>query len=169
MTSTVALFLAHAIALEVEAAERYEELADVMEVHNNPDVAALFRQMSEFSSRHAASVQERAQAFAPLPRLKSWEYRWNAANPPEVGDFAGTHYLMTPFHALQFALANERRGWEYYNREATQSADAEVRGLAHEFAEEEAEHVKELEDWLTRVPRPTVDWADDPDPAAVID
>ena len=55
MTSTVALFLAHAIALEVEAAERYEELADVMEVHNNPEVAALFRQMSEFSRRHAAS------------------------------------------------------------------------------------------------------------------
>lgn len=169
MTSTVALFLAHSIALETEAGDRYEELADVMEVHNNPEVATLFRQMSEFSRKHAASVRERAEPFLPLPRLKSWEYRWNAPEPPEVGDFTGTHYLMTPFHALQFALANERRGWEFYNRAAIDSPDAEVRQLARAFAEEEAEHVKELEEWLAKAPRPSGDWADDPDPAAVID
>ncbi|MGE5475209.1 MAG: ferritin-like domain-containing protein [Bacteroidales bacterium] len=169
MTSKVALFLAHSIALETEAGERYEELAGVMEVHNNLEVAELFRKMSDFSHRHAASVQERARAFAPLPKLKSWEYRWNSPEPPEVGDFSATHYLMTPFHALQFALANERRGWEFYNRSAADSPDAEVRGLARDFADEEAEHVKELEEWLGKVPRPAIDWADDPDPAAVID
>lgn len=169
MTRKVALFLAHAIALEVEAGERYEELADVMEVHNNPDVAALFRQMSEFSHKHAASVRERAEAFQPLPKLKSWEFRWNTPEPPEVGDFTATHYLMTPFHALQFALANERRGWEYYNNAATDPADAEVRAMAREFADEEADHVRELEGWLVKAQRPTVDWAEDPDPAAVID
>ena len=169
MTTKVALFLAHSIALEVEAGDRYDELADVMEVHNNPDVAGLFRQMSDFSRKHAASVQDRATAFEPRPRLKSWEYRWNAPEPPEVGDFSGTHYLMTPYHALQFALANERRGWEFYNRAAADSPDAEVRHLARTFADEEAEHVRELEDWVRRMPRPTSDWADDPDPAAVID
>lgn len=169
MTTKVALFLAHSIALEIEAGDRYEELADVMEVHNNPEVADLFRQMSDFSRKHAASVQERAERFQPLPRLKSWEYRWNAPNPPEVGDFTGTHYLMTPFHALQFALANERRGWEFYNNSAADSADPDVSTLAREFAEEEAEHVKELEEWLAKVPRPTQDWSEDPDPAAVID
>lgn len=169
MPSKVALFLAHSIALEVEAGDRYEELAEMMEVHNNPDVAVLFRQMSDFSRKHAASVKERAEVFQPLPQLKSWEYRWNAPEPPEVGDFTGTHYLMTPFHALQFALANERRGWEFYNNSAADTADAEIRVLAREFAEEEAEHVKELEAWLAKVPRPTIDWAEDPDPAAVID
>lgn len=169
MPTKVALFLAHSIALEVEAGDRYEELADVMEVHNNPEVAVLFRQMSDFSRKHAASVQDRALAYQPLPKLKSWEYRWNTPEPPEVGDFTGTHYLMTPFHALQFALANERRGWEFYNNTAADAADPEVRALAHDFAEEEAEHVKELEEWVAKVPRPTADWDDDPDPAAVID
>lgn len=169
MTSKVALFLAHSIALETEAGDRYEELADVMEVHNNPDIAELFRQMSEFSRKHAESVRERAQAFQPLPKLKSWEYRWNAPQPPEVGDFSATHYLMTPFHALQFALGNERRGWEYYGTMATDSTNAELRQMARDFAEEEADHVRQLEEWLTKVERPAVDWADDPDPAAVID
>lgn len=169
MTSKVALFLAHSIALETEAGDRYEELADVMEVHNNPDIAELFRQMSEFSRKHADSVRERAEAHQPLPRLKSWEYRWNAPEPPEVGDFSATHYLMTPFHALQFALANERRGWEYYGTMATDSTNAELRQLARDFAEEEADHVRQLEQWMIKVERPAKDWADDPDPAAVID
>lgn len=169
MPTKVALFLAHSIALEVEAGDRYEELADVMEVHNNPEVAQLFRQMSDFSRKHAASVKERAAGFEPLPKLKSWEYRWNAPEPPEVGDYTGTHYLMTPFHALHFALANERRGWEFYNNAASDSPDSDVRKLAQDFAQEEAEHVEELEEWLAKTPRPTIDWADDPDPAAVID
>jgi Rubrerythrin. len=169
MPTKVALFLAHSIALEVEAGDRYEELADVMDVHNNPEVAQLFRQMSAFSRKHAESVKERARQFEPLPKLKSWEYRWNAPEPPEVGDYTGTHYLMTPFHALNFALANERRGWEFYNNAASESSDPDVRKLAHDFAQEEAEHVEELEEWLAKTPRPTIDWADDPDPAAVID
>jgi rubrerythrin len=169
MTSKVALFLAHSIALENEAGDRYEELADVMDIHNNPDVAGLFRQMSVFSRKHAADVEARAVPFQPLPRLKSWEYRWNAPQPPEVGDHEGTHYLMTPFHALQFALANERRGWEYYSQTAASASDAELRKLAATFAEEEADHVKELEEWLARTPRAIAHWAEDPDPASVVD
>lgn len=167
--SPIALFLAHAVALETEAGERYDELADAMEVHNNREVAALFRQMSEFSRRHAAEVTGRAAALQPLPRLKSWEYRWDSPQPPESGDSGDTHYLMAPRHALRFALANERRGWEYYNHLAITAPDAEVRALAAEFAAEEAGHVATLERWLDRSPEPAADWADDPDPVQVVD
>jgi rubrerythrin len=169
MTTKVALFLAHAIALETEAGERYEELADMMDVHNNHEVGDMFRQMAEFSRLHASQVSARANEFAPLPQLKSWEYRWNTPEPPEVGDFTGSHYLMTPFHALQFALANERRGWEFYNNSAKETSDPQVRTLAAEFAEEEAEHVETLERWIERTPRPDANWAEDPDPAQVVD
>lgn len=168
MTTKVATFLAHAIALENEAADRYEELADIMEVHNNPEVAGLFRQMSEFSRMHALSVRRVAQDHV-LPKLKSWEYRWNAPEPPEVGDYTGSHYLMTPYHALDFALANEKRGLEFYARCAKDTDDAEVRRLAQEFADEEAEHVETLERWLNNTPRPDRNWAEDPDPAQVVD
>jgi len=34
--------LSHALALESEASERYAELAEQMQTHNNPDVAELF-------------------------------------------------------------------------------------------------------------------------------
>ncbi|MBI2236840.1 MAG: ferritin family protein [Magnetospirillum sp.] len=168
MTTKVATFLAHSIAMENEAAERYDELASVMEVHNNPEVAVLFHQMAEFSRRHTASVKSRAVGYQ-LPQLKSWEYRWNTPEPPEVGVTDATHYMMTPYHALEFALANERRGHDFYAREAAGSDDSEVRRLATEMAEEEAEHVEELEAWIARTPKPATDWKEDPDPVSVID
>jgi len=168
MPTKVATFLAHALAMENEAADRYAELADTMEVHNNPEVAELFRQMSAFSRHHAASVAERTIPHE-LPELKSWQYRWNSLEPPEVGAVEGTHYRMTPYHALSFALDNERRGRDFYAARAKDGETAEIRRLAAEMAEEEEEHVLELERWITSVPRPDVDWADDPDDAIVAD
>jgi rubrerythrin len=168
MTTKVATFLAHALAMEIEAADRYDELADTMEVHNNPDVAELFRQMSNFSRLHAASVAERTTGH-DLPALKSWQYRWNTPEPPEVGAVEGTHYRMTPYHALSFALDNERRGRDFYASLARTGEDADIRRLAAEMAAEEDEHVAELERWIARVPRPETDWADDPDDAVVAD
>lgn len=168
-SSTIALFLAHAVALENEAGDRYDELADMMETHNNSEVAVLFHQMRDFSRLHASQVSARALEHQPLPKLKSWEYRWDAPESPESGDVADTHYLMTPYHALQFALANERRGWEYYNKVATTSPDADVRALAAEFADEESEHVATLERWVDRTPKPEAAWAEDSDPAQVVD
>ncbi len=168
MTTAVATFLAHALALETEAAERYAELADVMDVHNNPEVALLFRQMAEFSTLHAESVRRRA-AGHQLPHLHSWDYRWNTPEPPEVGAPEDTHYLMTPWHALSFALDNERRGYDFYAGKANTGDDSEVSLLAAEFAAEESEHVATLVRWLERIPHPTADWAEDPDPASVVD
>ena len=168
MTTKVATFLAHALAMEQEAADRYDELADTMEVHNNQDVADLFRQMAKFSRLHGASVAQRATPYE-LPRLKSWQYRWNTPLPPEVGEPEGSHYMMTPYHALIFALENEKRGQQFYASEASGSDDATVRTLAAEMAEEEAEHVAELEAWIARTPKPDADWARDDDDAVVVD
>lgn len=169
MTESLALFLAHAIALETEAGERYEELAGAMEMHNNQEVAALFRRMAEFSRLHAAEVRARAECHSPLPRLHPWEFRWNAPEPPESGDLMQAHYLMTPYHAIAFALGNERRGWEYYDTAARSAVDPEIRPLAQAFADEEAEHVATLERWLSRAALPDPDWDADEDPPVVVD
>ena len=48
--------LSHAHRMEAEASERYAELADQMEVHNNDEVAALFRKLSEIEGKHIAQV-----------------------------------------------------------------------------------------------------------------
>ena len=43
--------IAYTCALESEAADRYQELADQMEVHNNPEVAELSRKLSALSDQ----------------------------------------------------------------------------------------------------------------------
>jgi hypothetical protein len=48
--ATLEDLLAHARDMEAEAAERYDDLADQMEVHNNHEVARLFRKLAEMAS-----------------------------------------------------------------------------------------------------------------------
>ncbi|MBI5120743.1 MAG: hypothetical protein HZA67_07040 [Rhodospirillales bacterium] len=157
-------FLAHALALENEAAARYDELADAMETHNNKEVAALFKQMADFSRKHASEVAARA-TNVDVPHLAPWEFRWPGNEPPESADFDSSHYLMTPYHVLQVALRNEGRGQEFYAQVAAITRNDEVRKLAATFALEEATHVAELEKWFKRYPAPKKGWDEDSDPA----
>ena len=162
MSYTLPEFLAHAIALEHEAAERYLELADMMEAHRNDEVSALFRDMVRYSRLHHDSIVRRADGVE-LPALRSWQYRWS--QPPEAGGEEAFDYALDAYAALRYARANERRALDYYTHVGAVSVDPEVRRLAAEFAAEEAEHVQALDDWLARTPRPSARYADD-DPDA---
>ena len=161
--ASVEEFLVHAYTLEQESVDRYEELADVMEVHNNHDIAALFRKFAGFGRKHAAEVLRLSEG-RELPRLQPWEFKWLDAEGPETSDVFDAHYLMTPIHALQVALGNEKSGYEYYDFLACNSPNAEVRTLAREFAAEEAEHVSLLQQWIANTEPADADWDEDPDP-----
>lgn len=160
MSYTLPEFLAHAIALEHEAAERYLELADMMEAHRNDEVAALFRDMVRFSQMHRDEIKARVGTTV-LPQLKSWEYRWRS--PPEVGGEEAFDYMLEPYHALRYARENEVRAMEYYSSVGMESSDPEVRRLASEFAAEESEHVDALDKWLERTRRPSETWEAGPE------
>jgi rubrerythrin len=150
MSYTLPVFLAHAITMENEAAERYLELADMMEAHNNLDVSKLFRDMNHFSILHRDSIKERA-ANVELPELRRADFKW--ITPPEVADEDVFDYMLDPFHALEFARENEQRAAEYYRSVADDTADDEVKRLATEFAEEEQEHTEQLDEIIARTPR----------------
>ncbi len=160
MNYTLPEFLAHAIALEHEAAERYLELADMMEAHRNDAVSALFRDMVRYSRLHHDSIVARAHGIA-LPALRSWQYRWR--QPPEAGGDEAFDYTLDAYSALRYARENELRALDYYASVGQGSSDAEVRRLAGEFAAEETEHVEALDDWLARTPRPSATFAADPE------
>ena len=153
-------FLAHALALEQEAADRYLELADMMEAHRNDAVSALFRDMVHYSQLHHDSIAERAKSV-PLPTLRSWEFRWT--QPPEAGGEEAFDYTLDAYNALRYARENEVRAMEYYSNVGVHSTEPEVKRLAAEFAAEETEHVAALDEWLARTPRPSATWQVDPD------
>jgi len=168
--SSLPLFLAHAVELESEAAERYDELADSMEAHNNRQVAALFRDMARYSRLHRDEVTEIAAAHGPLPKVAPWEFQWaGSSESPEAAAFDGAHYLMTPHHALRMALACEEAGHAYYAAVAEQTPVEEVARLAREFAAEESHHVVLVRQWLERFPAPKAGWDDDPDPPNMVE
>ena len=160
MDYTLPEFLAHAIALERESAERYLELADMMESYRNDNVSQLFRDMVHYSNLHHDSIVERARGIE-LPTLRSWQYRWTS--PPEQGGDEAFDPMLEPYNALRYARENEVRAMEYYAKVGQTATDAEVRRMAAEFAAEETEHVEAIDDWLARTARPAAPWSLDPD------
>ncbi|MBK1711814.1 ferritin family protein [Rubrivivax gelatinosus] len=137
-------FLAHAVALERDAARRYEDLAASMGTDGNAELRAFFARMAHFSRLHLAEAQARA-GFRTLPVLGPGDFDWPEGIPPETAEWAGVDPMMDAADALALALDGERRGHAFYATIAALSTDHEVRTLAAEFAAEEAQHVAELE------------------------
>lgn len=161
-------FMARAYVMETDASERYADFADQMEVHNNPEVAELFRKLSHIEALHARRILEQMGWKQPPQAPLSW--RWNDAEPPETAPVTELHYLMQPWHALEIGLKNERRAQKFFERLAkSKTAPAAVRKVAAEMAVEEAEHVRLIQEWMARVPKPQPDWDRDPDPPVYSD
>jgi len=161
--NTVEELLAHSMNMETEAAERYREIADAMEVHNNPEVADLFNLLAGYADKHAAEMEERAKDLT-LPHIAPWDFIWEDGDSPEAADMSQMHYKMTPYHVLQVAMKVEKGAHEFYGKIAQDSTDPQVIELALEFAEEEKEHVELLEGWVGRYPKPDDNWYEDLDP-----
>ena len=161
-------FLARAWTMEVEAAERYAMFADAMDEHNNREVAELFRKLARIEQLHADQLLEENLSRHP-PVLPAGGVRWDDGEGPETGAPGELHYRMQPYHALQIALACEKRANKFFADIAGSTTDAKVRRAAREMAGEEAEHVHLIEDWLRRTPPPDKDWEHDPDPPVVSD
>ena len=128
-----------AYVLESEAADRYAELADQMEVHNNHEVAEVFAKMAAIEGEHAKKVDLQPSEG---PKRAPWEYRWIGFEAPETTSNEDLHYLMTPHHALTMMLGAEERALKFYDNLAQTTPDGPVKNLAQEFAEEEREHVR---------------------------
>ncbi len=155
-------FLAYSVALEEEAAERHDELADMMDVHNNPEVAGTFRKLAHYSRLHAQEIRDRSEG-SDLPVIAPWDFGWETMEGPETADIGEMNYLMTTHQALKIAMGNEKRAHNFYFDISRKSPDEVVRALAGEFADEEKEHLELLEKWLESCPEPEGEIYD-PDP-----
>ena len=154
-------FMAQALAMEREAAQRYEEIADAMEMHNNREVAQLFRTMAGYEAKHADAIMDEMN-WVDAPGVPPGA--WPAVESPEMIPGDAVHYLMHPWHALELALAAEQRAEAFFAELARTASDESVRRAAIGLRDEEAEHVAMVKQWMAKVPKPSSDWANDPDP-----
>jgi rubrerythrin len=155
-------FMAQAYTMELEAVERYALFAEQLDTHNNREVAELFRKLSKIEGLHAKRILDE-MGWPSLPALPV-AYAWEGGEAPETAPQDEIHYLMQPWHALQLALQCEQRAAQFFERIVKGKAPKKVREAAAEMAEEEREHVRLIEEWLKKVPRPDPDWDRDPDP-----
>lgn len=160
--------MGQALTMEREAVARYTELADMMETHNNPAVAALFRKMAGYEQLHVEQILS-DMGWADDVVVPRQVGVWGTPESPEVVPIEEMHYLMHPWHALQLALSAEQRAEAFFAELAGTAASEAVRKAAEAMRQEEAEHVALVRDWLTRVPQPDSDWSVDPDPPRYID
>lgn len=155
--------LAHALAMETEAAERYEELADQMETHRKAKVAAIFRKLEREEKTHLAELEALCARYE-LPHYAPWEYKWNTnGESPEAIAIDRVSYRMSVRAAVKLALDHERRAEAFYAGIAQTATSDEVRALSSQFAAEEREHIAWLETSLL-LAGPEDATADDPDP-----
>ena len=165
---TLTEFMTRAWVMEVEAAQRYTEFADAMEMHNNREVAGLFRKMAVIEQKHAAQIMLE-MGWRQAPVLPPGARVWEGYEAPETTPGDAIHYLMQPYHALQLALVNEQRAERFFADLERATSVESIRRAARELRREEAEHVALVRAWIKRVPRPDSDWAHDPDPPYVSD
>ena len=155
-------FYAFLYAMELEAGERYEALAEQMETHNNRPVAALFRELAAAERKHVEKLRRHGQSVqAVRPRAMGFRAGFEY---PETLAFEKLHYLMDPAHALALALESEEQAAQCFEEMAASAPDAEVRALAAEVAKDERGHVERIRAWMATMPAPRRDWAHDPDP-----
>lgn len=145
----VNLFLAHAIQLERDAARRFEDLMHSMQTVGNRELELLFRRLGELSRKHLSSAMARG-GFHDLPQLSREDFQWPDGQTPEAADWQGVDSMLDAIGALRLALAGERTGHAWYSAVARTTTDPEVLYMAREFANEEAQHVSELERWISR-------------------
>lgn len=157
--SAVEHFLAAAIRLERDSALRYDELADAITGHGQAEVVAFFRQQALYSRRHLQ------QAEARIGKRDAWDgveaetpadprtFAFPDGDSPEAAALWAADAHLSVDDAMALALDAEEKGRAYYASVATTTNDPEVRALADAFAEEEAEHVRALKEWIIRLAR----------------
>ncbi|PIQ52297.1 MAG: rubrerythrin [Comamonadaceae bacterium CG12_big_fil_rev_8_21_14_0_65_59_15] len=160
---TVPQLLAHALAMETEASERYGELADQMEMHRKTAVATLFRRLEVAEKQHLADLTALCKGVE-LPHYAPWDFKWRSKECPETIDLGRVHYQLSVRDAVLLALEHERRATQFYTDVANSAHAPEVIALARQFAQEEREHSAWLESCLAECSAADSKASEDPDP-----
>jgi len=140
-------FLAHAIEIEREAALRFGQLADAMDSAGNREVGKLFRRLAGYSQLHLNDARLRS-GFRDLPAMMPGDYQWPDIESPETAAIWAADPFIGREQALQVAIEAESASFAYYTDIMQGTDDPEIRAFAKEFADEEAQHVAELQRWM---------------------
>ncbi len=129
MTAAVAAIASEARLLDIaaemgiEAARRYRWLAAWWRAQGERDLAAVFTELAETETRHAAD---------PRPSVSD--------APVTIDDSVWRSALLTPYRALSLAVREKERAFAFYVEISAHAETPAVRALAEDLARMELDH-----------------------------
>ncbi len=151
-----------AISIEEEAEERYQKLSTMVGGRYAGDAGDVFRSMAEAEARHGAQLQERRQKlFKKARRTISRD----ALDDVEAPDWTKVNVFMSAKQAMEVAVEDEGKAYDFYDQALQHVKDAEVRKLFQGLRDEEKQHVALLRKKMKGLPAgPDIDeeFADQP-------
>ena len=135
--------------IEMEACHRYQMFAKQLGRTGGYDAGAFFATMAENEAKHGQELEARREAlFGSTPARLTLDDLYDV-EAPEMG---APHHGMSTMQAFEVALAAEKKAYDFYDDALPGIKDAEIRELFTELRDEETEHVKMLQDAMTRLP-----------------
>ncbi len=128
-----------AVAMEREAASRYEELSAAMRAQGAAELADLFAELAELERDHRDGLGRWAEREGrTLPRV---EVGWRL---PETFDDAVGIGGLDAYGALRVAVENEERAFVFYTYLAAMADRPDIERRAESLAREELAHLRLL-------------------------
>jgi erythrin-vacuolar iron transport family protein len=138
-----------ATLIEVEAQKRYAQFSEQLGTRDTDDAGAVFASMAVNEAKHGEQLAERRLALfgEKRPNVKI-----DDIFDVEAPDFGAPHTNMAPLDAYQVALYSEKKAFAFYDQALRYVKQPDVKSLFEELREEEAEHVRMLEEIIAKLP-----------------
>jgi rubrerythrin len=147
LTLMDALDLAHLI--EVEAFRRYTLFAAQLGQRGPGEPADVFRSMAANEEKHGEQLAGRRQLlFGDAPARVTLDDLFDVEAP----DVGSARWNMSPSEAFAVALAAERKAYAFYDAALPSVRQPEVKALFEDLRDEEAEHVRMVEQLIAQLP-----------------
>jgi rubrerythrin len=148
-----------ATLIEVEAHKRYAQFAERLGSRGD-DAGAVFESMADNESKHGEQLAERRIAlFGQEPPKVKLDDIFDVEAP----DAGAPHWKMSTLAAYQVALSSEKKAFAFYDQALRWVDQPDIKALFEELREEEAEHVRMVEEIIAKLPPSAADDFEDED------
>jgi len=138
-----------AALIEIEAYKRYTQFSERLGSRDAGDAGAVFAAMAVNEGKHGEQLAERRVAlFGDEPPTVKLDDIFDVEAP----DFGAPSMNMSPLKAYQVALSSERKAFAFYGQALRYVNQPDVKALFEELRDEEAEHVRMLEEIIAKLP-----------------
>jgi rubrerythrin len=138
-----------AALIEIEAHKRYTQFAERLGSRDAHDAGAVFESMAVNEGKHGEQLAERRFAlFGDEPPTVKLDDIFDVEAP----DFGAPSMNMSALKAYQVALSSEKKAYAFYDQALRYVDQPDVNALFEELRDEEADHVRMLEEIIAKLP-----------------